>query len=382
VDIDDYPITFDDRYYFSYSVDSTMKILEINAAQQQSPPPYFLRVFGDDPMYEFTQTNVRLIDYAALRAQHFIILNEVDNLSSGLTEELYKFVDNGGSVLLVPGKSIDGPGLNAFTRLFQGPEFSTVVEQETRVSEIDTEAPFFANLFERIPRNMDLPKVLSYYKLNSRVTGKDRTLMRLRTGDPFFSLTPHGSGNLYVSAVPLSTDKNNFARHAIFVATTLRMSELSRPSVALSYDLSEEVTISTGNKTPRGNDVFRIEKLDGSFEMIPEYSNINGRGFLFVRDHLQEAGNYLLKLGDESLMGLAFNYPRTESKLEYFTTAQMRNRLDERGLTDVSILNKTGDALEASLMDLESGKKLWKIFLLIALCFVLVETLLLKFWKS
>lgn len=382
VDIDDYPITFDDRYYFSYHVDSTLKVMEIHSATNVEPAPYFARLFAEDPAYEFERTNVRMIDYSNLKTQHFIVLNEINEISTGLRDELLSFVDNGGSVLLVPGNSIDASSLNAFTQEFQGPTFATVVEQDTRVSEMDTEAPFFANLFERIPRNMDLPKVLSYYKLNSRVTGKDRTLMRLRTGDNFLSVTSHGSGSVYVAAVPLSTENNNFARHAIFVASVLRMSELSRPAAALSYDLSQEIAIATRNHKPSGNDVFRIEKIDGTFEMIPEYTNVGSSGYLFIRDHLRDAGNYVLKLGDEPLMGLAFNYPRAESKLVYYSAPQLRENLNERGLADVLILDKTGDQLEASLMDLESGKKLWKIFVLIALGFVLVETLLLKFWKA
>lgn len=382
VDIDDYPITFDDRYYFSYHVDSMLKVMEIHEATNAEPAPYFSRIFDEDPAYEFERTNVRMIDYVNLKNQHFIILNELNEISSGLRDELLNFVENGGSVLLVPGQSIDASSLNEFTQQFQGPQFAAVVEQDTRVSEMDTEAPFFANLFERIPRNMDLPKVLSYYKLNSRVTGKDRSLMQLRTGDHFLSLTPHGAGSAYVAAVPLSTENNNFARHALFVAAVLRMSELSRPAAALSYDLSQEIAIATRSHTPSGNDIFRIEKVDGSFEMIPEYTNSGGRGFIFIRDHLQDAGNYVLKLGDQPLMGLAFNYPRTESKLAFFSSAQLRENLNERGLADVMILEKSGDQLEASLMDLESGKKLWKVFLMIAIGFVLVETLLLKFWKT
>ncbi len=381
VDIDDYPITYDDRYYFSFSVDSTLRVLEITG-DDGSDRSYFSRIFADDPLYDFARVNVKMIDYSDLKTRHFIVLNELDGLSSGLRDELFEFVSNGGSVFLVPGLSIDAPNLNQFTQLFQGPSFATVVDTESRVNEIDTDAPFYANLFERIPRNMDLPTVLSYYKLSSRVTGKDRSLMRLRTGDPFLSVVKSGNGNLYISAVPLSTEKNNFARHAIFVATVLRMSEFSRPTTALSYDLGEDLAITTGNFLPSGNQVFRITDLDGNFEVIPEFAYMDGKGYLFAHNQIGQAGNYVLSLGGTEVMGLAFNYPRRESVLDYYSASQMRTLLDEKGLSDVMLHDQTGDALEASLMDLESGKKLWKIFLIIALLFVLMETLLLKFWKS
>lgn len=381
VDIDDYPITYDDQYYFTYSVDSTLKVLEITGENLESNQSYFSRIFGDDPLYEYNQVSVRMIDYSDLKNSHFIVLNELDALSSGLRNALYDFVENGGSVFLVPGASIDGTSLNEFTQLFQGPAFTEVVETDSKVGDIDTEAPFFANLFERIPRNMDLPKVLSHYRLTSKVTGKDRALMRLQNGNPFLSHVSHGLGNLYISAVPLVTENNNFARHAIFVASVLRMSELSRPSTAISYSLASELAISTGNHLPSGDDVFNIKSVEGDFEFIPEFNLIDGKGFLFIRDQISEAGNYVLQLGGRDLMGLAFNYPRSESVLDYYSGTNLRNALDEYGLTGVSLIEKSGDALEASLMDMESGKKLWKIFLIIALLFVLIETLLLKFWK-
>lgn len=381
VDIDDFPITYDDRYYFSYSVDSTLRILDISTDGNTQSRSYFSQIFEDDPLYDYERVNLRMIDYADLKTRHFIILNEMDAISSGLRSELVEFVANGGSVFLVPGSSIDASSLNAFTQLFQGPEFTDVVETDTRVSEIDTDAPFYANLFERIPRNMDLPTVLSYYKLTSKITGKDRPLMNLRTGDPFLSLVDHGSGSLYVSAVPLTTDKNNFARHAIFVASVLRMSEFSRPTTALSYNLGDELAISTGNYLPTGDQVFRIRDLEGTFEAIPEFNYVDGRGFLFVHDQISEAGNYQLYLGDTEVKGLAFNYPRRESVLDYYSPTQLRNQFDDVGMSGVKLIDQSGDALEASLMELESGRKLWKIFLIIALLFVLMETLLLKFWK-
>lgn len=381
IDIDDYPITYDDRYFFSYSVDSTLRVLEIGQ-EDSGEPSYFERIFDEDPLYDYLKVNARMIDYADLKSRHFIVLNQPDAISSGLRTALLGFVENGGSVFLVPGDAIDAESLNAFTRLFNGPVFTDVVDRETKVSTIDTEAPFFANLFDRIPKNMDLPKVLSYYKVNFPVASQGRDLMTLRSGDSFLSRMPKGTGTLYVSAVPLDTENNNFARHAIFVAAVLRMSELSRPATPPSYSLAEELAIGTGNVLPAGDEVFRIRSLEDDFEVIPEFNLMDGRGFLFIRDQINRAGNYALYLGDALVMGLAFNYPRSESEMTHFKGDQLRSELDKRGLGDIDLLQTSGDAFEASLLEVESGEKLWKLFIIIALAFAAIETLLLKFWKS
>lgn len=382
VDIDDHPITYDDRYYFSYSVDSTLSVLEITGEEEMTGNRFFDHIFSDDPFYEFERVSARMIDYAALNTKHFIVLNQVNAVSSGLRDALFNFVENGGSVLLIPGLSIEAANLNDFTQKFRGPTFTEVVNAETRVNDIDREAPFFANLFERVPQNMDLPKVLSYYRLQQSTTDRVQPLMTLRNGDSFLTRTPGTNGQLYVSAVPLSTENNNFARHAIFVASVLRMSELSRPALQPSYSLAQDLAIPTGAHHPAGDDVFKVKSVERDFEVIPEFSNINGKGFLFLRNQIQEAGNYLLMLGDQEVMGISLNYPRSESVLEYFSPEELEAEVNAQGLTNIQIINQTGDKLEAHLTELGTGKKLWKIFILLALLFVLVEILLLKFWKQ
>jgi hypothetical protein len=378
--IDDYPVTFDDRFYFSYRVDSAVKVMEILPGTDTFSNTPFNRIFNEDPLYKFTQTNLRMIDFSQLKEQDFIIVNEADALSSGLAEELIRFADNGGGVFLIPGAQIDAGSYNSFTQRFSGPAFGNLINADSKVNFIDSESPFFADMFERIiPKNMDLPSTIQYYQLQSKTIGTDRVLMRLRNGDAFLSQSPVGLGNIYVTAVPLNTENNNFARHALFVTTVLRMSELSKPSARISYNLNEETPIGTGNRAPSGDDVFQIST--DNFEMIPEYRNINGKGYLFVKDQISEAGNYQLKLGNELIEGISFNYPRNESKLDYVSSSRIEEQLNNFGISNVVLLKNTGDALKASLLELETGKKLWKRFLIFALLFVLIEVALLKFWK-
>jgi len=381
VEIDDYPVTFDDNYYFSYRIDSAIKVMEILPQTEVTGSTPFSKIFDGDPLYRFSQVNQKMIDFAELKQQDFIVLNEVDELSSGLAEELIQFADNGGGVLLIPGQKIDASSLTAFTQRFQGPAFSSLKQQESKVNFIDSESPFFADMFDRIPKNMDLPNVLEYYPLQSKISGTDRVLMKMRNGDTFLSQSPFGLGNIYVSAVPLKTENNNFARHALFVTTILRMSELSKATGRISYNLNEETSILTGKRLPTANEVFVVNSTDGKFEMIPEYRNMSGKGYLFLKDQIAVDGNYEIKLGSESVSGVSFNYPRNESKLDYWSTDQLQEKLSNQGLDNIMLLQNTGETLSASLMELETGKKLWKRFLIIALLFVLAEVALLKFWK-
>jgi hypothetical protein len=381
VDIDDYPVTFDDTFYFSYNVDSAIKVMEILPSADNLILSPVAKIFDGDPLYQYTQVNQKMIDFVQLKNQNFIVLSNIEELSSGLAEELIRFAENGGGIFYIPSQKINPASINFFTQLFNGPTYSDAVKQESKVNFIDSESPFFVDMFDRIPKNMDLPNVLEYYPMKSKISGSSRTLMQLRNGDPFITQSPIGLGNIYCSAVSINTENNTFSRHALFVTTILRMSELSKSTGRISYNLNEETPIQTGNKLPNADDVFTIRSTNDSFEMIPDFRNLNGKGYLFVKDQITEAGGYNISLGSEILNGVAFNYPRTESKLDYIEGAKLQEKLNLQGLTNVVLLQKTGDALKSSLLELETGKKLWKQFIIIALLFVLAEVALLKFWK-
>lgn len=132
VEINDYPVTFDDRFYFSFNILKAIPILTINKSIENNNSKfdnnnnYLNTLFGNDTAFTSTESDENKLDYSSLATFSFIILNGIDNPSSGLSNELKKFVLNGGSLFVFPGalsnlqsyRSLLSPlGVNSFEKL-------------------------------------------------------------------------------------------------------------------------------------------------------------------------------------------------------------------------------------------------------------------------
>ena len=98
VEIDDYPILFDNNYYFTLPAARPVRILEIYGRQ---PNLYLQRLFAGDSMMRHT---------AAAHLQHdlsqvdLLVLNEVTQLPSGEVAQIQDLVLRGGTLLVLPAE--------------------------------------------------------------------------------------------------------------------------------------------------------------------------------------------------------------------------------------------------------------------------------------
>ena len=134
INITDYPVVFDDEFYFSFHVQRNLPVLVINQSIENS---YLQAVYRPDPFFKLTNTLAGSINYSELGNYSFIILNEVDDISSGLTQQLKDYVQRGGSLMIFPSLN---PNLASLTNLLQAlqadiPE--SIITEETKVSAIN-----------------------------------------------------------------------------------------------------------------------------------------------------------------------------------------------------------------------------------------------------
>jgi hypothetical protein len=71
----DYPVSFDDVFYFSYSVPDRIHVLVINGKEESQ---YLNQLYSANTAFELKNSSIQQVDYALLPRQQFILLNEVD----------------------------------------------------------------------------------------------------------------------------------------------------------------------------------------------------------------------------------------------------------------------------------------------------------------
>ena len=79
---------------------------------------------------------------------------------------------------------------------------------------------------------------------------------------------------------------------------------------------------------------------------------------------------------------LAFNYNRKESDMYFMNQEDLQKQIDENGLKNIEIIEADEKMITNTLQDVNEGKKLWKLFLILALIFLLSEIIIIRVFKN
>ena len=374
VEIEDRPVDFDNRFHLAYTTVDRLRVLLIGGADGQGDRA-MRAVFAGDSVHAFTERGLGELDLSLLPQQDLVVLNGLPDLPSGTAQAIEEFVRNGGSLAFYPPSGADP---SRYTGFFSALRMGTPAKLDTgatRVEGIDLEQPFFRDVFDRLPRNVDLPTANERWALKPPAGASN--LLRTRDGAPFLAGTRHGQGTAYFFAAPLKEGSSNLTRHALFATSLLRMAELARPMGALYASIGAESLLPIDGVDLPSETPPRLLGPNG-IEAIPEVRRAGGSLSIVLHDEEAPPGAYALVSGSDTLRMLALNLSRAESDLRHFTADEMNTMLRERGLTSFSVVEGDGADLSLRLAGLDEGLKLWKAFILLALLALLAETLLLR----
>lgn len=378
IEISDYPVTYDNLFYFSYKVAQQLSILSISDKGENK---FVKALFGDDDYFDISQNGGNNINFSLFPRYHLIIISSLKDISSGLVQEIEKYIANGGSVLFFP--SVDG-NLNSYNQLFAKMACNEILAldtNKTKVSRIDFDNPVFDDAFRKRDPEIDLPEVYAHFLFESRTRTNDEVILTTIDGHSFLSKTAYGKGSFYISAVPLDNESSDFARHPVFVPAVYNMAFNSQGNTNLYYTIGNLKNVQLNTQGIQENQLLHITDLSGQFDFIPEKQGGQSSSGINLAGDILEAGNYLIKSGDLSIMGLSVNYDRKESNLDYYTNKELKDLIETHSLSSFSILEGQQQQITESIKEFNQGRQLWKLFLIFALAFILLEVLLIRWMK-
>ncbi len=372
--ITDYPVQFDDNYFFTFNVAKQVNILVVN---ETGPNKYLNASFAGIDYFKITNQLSKNINYSSFPEYDLIVTNSLNSISSGLSSELNQYVVNGGNLLVFPGPSANISSYQSFLATFPANDLKTFEKQERTVSVLNTEEFIFNDVFENANANLKLPVTQANYKMTQYASRAQETLMRYRDGSTFIGKYAKGSGHLYLCAAPLSEEYNNLVRNGdVFIPMLYKMAISTAKESKIAYTIGKDELIEADNKA-KGSEM--VYKMKGRVEeFIPEQQSIGQKVLLGINNQIQEAGFYSLFLKEEEPFGkYGFNFDRKESELAYYSQNDLGSLNESFNVID--------DTARASLTPLigerSQGIVLWRWCLILALIFLAVETLLLRFWK-
>lgn len=380
IEISDYPIVYDNVIYLAYHVKNELKALLIET-NEISTTRNFRAMFLNDPYIRLNIERADRIQISALPEYSTIILNELKSLSSGLIEELIKYAQNGGSLVIVPALLDEG---TSFNELFSGlnlPQFTEIDTVEIPISDIAYQDPLYEEVFKEEEQKVDLPVIGKRFRLNTTQTMAVKNILSFADQSTALGLHSFGNGKVYQLAFPLSDPQNNFINHLLFLPTfyniILQSASMQQLYHTIGTNFSVDIQLPENVRTQN----LLLKHLQSNNELVPEYTKLEGNVIRMGTSNALDAGIYTLYLDDVPVNTLAFNYQLRESELSYYTGDEVLTLAKQSGLVRSQLIEGKSQTLSETIEELDQGKQLWKLFLALALLFVAVEAAIIRFWK-
>lgn len=374
--ITDYPVQFDDHYFFAYNVKEVINVLVIN---EQAPDPRLDAAFKGISYFKTTNQLSRNLDYSKFSSYQLIIANGLINISSGLAFEMKQYVENGGNLLVFPGVNANASAYKSFLQSVPANEIQNFEQQERAVGDINTEEFIFKDVFENRRANLKLPVTKGNYRISTFASRGEERLLTYRDGNTFLAKYKAGQGALYLCAAPLQEEYSDLTKNGeIFIPMLYKMAISSARQRPIAYTIGRDETIETENVVRGGESVYKLKGT--AEEFIPQQRIVAPKVYLGVQNQVPVAGYYDLFLSADSLLAkFAFNYDRRESDLAYIPASQLKADAPAH----FSVLsNEAKASLEEVVSDRSRGIILWRWCLILALLALAGETLLLRFWNK
>jgi len=378
LEINDAPVTFDDKLYFSYTVNKYINILYISDKQVNK---YFRLVYSVDSSFNFREQPIGKLDISSFPATDLMIVDGIENFSSGFTQEIVNFLNSGGSLIIVPAPGADVSGYNIFLSAVSANSIASADTFKTRISEINLNHAVYRDVFEKVPENMEFPMIFYHYRFNRSSQSLSEFLLKLQNSDNFLEVNHLNKGTVYMFASPLDLHYTDFVKQPVFVPTLLKIAFLSRAENKLYYQIGANEPVELRQMVLPKSEVLKLKEENGRFEFIPELRHSDSRIFLFTNNQVKEAGNYSVLNGNEEILPVSFNYNRKESSAGTYDPAKTEKMLNDVGLKNITFIDKTDKPITGEIKILMQGKALWKLFILFALICLAAEVVLLRIWK-
>lgn len=370
--LQDNPITFDNRFFFTFNVKQQLPVLLINGG---SSNPYLSAIFNTDKFFVANTVQDGNVDYAALSKYPAIVMSDVKTVSPGLAQQIKVYVSKGGNLVFFPSVDADLSNNRSFLQSLGAGYPEKLITEPAKVTNINIKSNLFKSVFEQMPEHPDLPVVKKYYQLNRAGNTVSENLMQLQGNQPFFALYRSGRASVYVSAVALNEDFSNLPRHALLLPMLFRIALLSSNDQPLFYTLGRDENIELPSIQLSEKQVLKLSH--NSTSIIPDARQQEGGTVLYISDQLKETGNYQLKMQDSTLAQLAFNDNRMESDLSYLSADDLKN-IYPRGET----ISGAKPSLKSEISGLNLGTQLWKLCIILALIFLAAEVVLIRYFKT
>tara|TARA_B100000497_G_scaffold126789_1_gene166615 strand:- start:677 stop:2614 length:1938 start_codon:yes stop_codon:yes gene_type:complete len=355
LEVTDPNLKFDNNLYFSTNLRKKIKVLEIGNTDNK----YFKRIFKENE-FNFTQQGSKSLNYTNFSSQNFIILNELEQIPESLVTAIKLYTDQGGSLLIIPSSNAIIEQYNQLYASLELGAISNFNKKEKKITKIEFENPLYKNVFEKEIINFQYPIVNSFFNLNSSV----QKVLSFEDSKPFLLRKNH----IYTSTAAINLQNSNFQNSPLIVPTFYNMAKQSLALPKLYYEIGKQNLYSISISLKQ-DEILKISDSLNTF--IPLQQTKKNQVNIATENNPSNAGNYSITKDDIVIDKVSYNFDRQESILTYSNPNNWDN---------TNLYNNVGDLFDNIALD-NKINSFWKWFVILALLFLLIELVILKFYK-
>lgn len=238
--------TFDNNFYFTLRREAQAKALIVETAGRGRSESLFLRnalTTGENLPFTLTVKTAGTTNPAELAEHSIVILNDARNLSLTFAENLARFVEAGGGLIIAAGRNTDAA---EFSRTLGQVAPVTLGEAviarggPVAISEIKTDHPVF-EVFRDSGR-LGMWRVLGYHR--SEPKENSSVLARFEDGSPALVEASYGAGKVLLFASTLDTSWSDLPLTPLYLPLVRQMVRyLSEQEASAWHTLGQTFTV-------------------------------------------------------------------------------------------------------------------------------------------
>ena len=122
-----------------------VKVLEVDASTQRNAS--LQKLFAADSSVEYKGVSMSYFDATSLDDVDLLVLNEPGNMASGMVHEVVQWVQEGGSLLVVPPAVQVPPSLNDLLGALHAPRLEQWLVRPVKATTVDHVNSLYRNVF-------------------------------------------------------------------------------------------------------------------------------------------------------------------------------------------------------------------------------------------
>ena len=362
VTLEDPEVDFDNEFYLTLNNIEKINISEIRSGSSNR---FVNQLYSGNELFNFNSFDVGNLDLNQLNEADIIVLNELSAFSNQLISAIRGFLENGGSVIVIPSSNSSAADYGDL-----GLTLVPGSQQRLVLSSPKLENPFFDGVFEEQDESIAMPEAT----LEFRLLNEEYSILEFRNGRSFLSKAS-APGNLYFYASPFATNSTSFTNHSLFVPVMYKLALGARASLTRLYYATDDETVVQPLGEEGLNEIVNIN--NGDKVLTPDQRVSGNNLILEIPKDEVTAGHFDIRTGGGTIGTVAFNIPKSESLTERFTEEELEQMASADHIYTIDA--ETSVDVDRELTAGVKGIGLWRYALMLALFFLFAEIILIRY---